>query len=170
AAAVLVRLQDQTVPVDAFMANIKERRIARVPGTALFLTRTQRGAPPVMVWHVRYNRALHERLFVLTIITESVPWVRGSERLTVQEQATASGGPPPISALWSGQTSRRCCGRRIYAAARSICRMSPTQVRELMGELACLKSVNPRSTAISTGSAQKAKGARRPLRIATSHI
>src|SRR5262249_7959643 len=35
-----------------------------------------------------------------------------------------------------------------------------SQVRELMGELACLKSVNPRSTAISTGSAQKAKGAR----------
>jgi len=87
AAAVLARLQEQTVPVDAFMAKIQEGRIARVPGTAVFLTRTQRGAPPVMVWHVRYNRSLHERLFVLTIITESVPWVRSSERLTVQEQA-----------------------------------------------------------------------------------
>jgi KUP system potassium uptake protein len=87
AAAVFARLQEQTVPVDAFMARIAERRIPRVTGTAVFLTRTQRDAPSVMVWHVRHNRALHERVFVLTIITESVPWVRNSERLTVQELA-----------------------------------------------------------------------------------
>ncbi len=40
-----------------------------------------------MVWHVRHNRALHERVFVLTIITESVPWVSSPQRLTVQELA-----------------------------------------------------------------------------------
>jgi KUP system potassium uptake protein len=87
AAAVFARLQEQTVPVDAFMARIVEARIPRVPGTAVFLTRTQRDAPPVMAWHVRHNRALHERLFVLTIITESVPWVSSTQRLTVQELA-----------------------------------------------------------------------------------
>jgi KUP system potassium uptake protein len=85
--AVLARLQEQTMPVDAFMARIGETRVPRVPGTAVFLTRTQRDAPPVMVWHVRHNRALHERLFVLTIVTESVPWVENSERLTLEEQA-----------------------------------------------------------------------------------
>jgi KUP system potassium uptake protein len=87
ASAVFARLQEQTVPVDDFMARIAEARIPRVPGTAVFLTRTQRDAPPVMVWHVRHNRALHERVFVLTIITESVPWVSSSQRLTVQELA-----------------------------------------------------------------------------------
>ena len=86
-AAVSTRLQEQTVPVDAFMAKIAEAKIPRVPGTAIFLTRTQRDAPPVMVWHVRHNRALHERLLVLTVITESVPLVRDTERLTVQELA-----------------------------------------------------------------------------------
>jgi KUP system potassium uptake protein len=69
------------------VARIAEARVPRVPGTAVFLTRTLRDAPPVMVWHVWHNRALHERLFVLTIITESVPWVGSSERLTVQEMA-----------------------------------------------------------------------------------
>jgi KUP system potassium uptake protein len=53
----------------------------------VFLTRTQRDAPPVMVWHLKHSRALHERLFVLTVITESVPWLRGAERLAVQELA-----------------------------------------------------------------------------------
>ncbi|MBV9501422.1 MAG: KUP/HAK/KT family potassium transporter [Acidobacteriaceae bacterium] len=80
-------MQEQVAPVDAFMANIADRRIPRVPGTAVFLTRTRTGVPPLMVWHVKHNRALHERLFVLTVITESVPWVRTSERLTAEEQA-----------------------------------------------------------------------------------
>jgi potassium transporter len=71
--AVSARLQDEVVPVDAFMANIVEGSIPRVSGTAVFLTRTQRDAPPVMVWHIKHNRALHERLFVLTVTTESVP-------------------------------------------------------------------------------------------------
>ncbi|MBV8892688.1 MAG: KUP/HAK/KT family potassium transporter, partial [Acidobacteria bacterium] len=87
AAAILSRVQEQVAPVDAFMAKIAERRIPRVPGTAVFLTRTRTGVPPLMVWHVKHNRALHERLFVLTIITESMPWVRTSKRLTAEEQA-----------------------------------------------------------------------------------
>jgi KUP system potassium uptake protein len=82
--AVARRLQAAAMPVDAFMAQIAAGHIARVPGTAVFLTRTQRDAPPVMVWHVKQNRALHERLLVLTIITESVPWVGDAERLNLE--------------------------------------------------------------------------------------
>jgi len=53
----------------------------------VFLTRTREGVPPVMVWHVRQNRALHERVFVLTIITESVPWVSDAQRLSFEQLA-----------------------------------------------------------------------------------
>jgi KUP system potassium uptake protein len=87
AAAVSRRLQEATMPVDAFMAQVAVQHIARVPGTAVFLTRTQSNAPPVMVWHVRQNRALHQRLFVLTIITESVPWLADAERLQYEPLA-----------------------------------------------------------------------------------
>jgi KUP system potassium uptake protein len=85
AGAIAARLQEQVVPVGAFMAKIAEGQIPRVPGTAVFLTRTQRNAPPVMVWHLKHNRALHERLIVLTVNTEPVPWVKGSERLAIEE-------------------------------------------------------------------------------------
>jgi len=87
AAAVARRLEEAAVPIDTFMAEIAKRHTARVPGTAVFLTRTRRDAPPVMVWHVKHNRALHERLFVLTIITESAPWVDDAHRLTFDELA-----------------------------------------------------------------------------------
>ena len=87
AAAVLARLQEEVIPVDAFMATLTDGRIPRVPGTAVFLTRTQQGAPPVMVWHVKHNRALHERVLVLTIVTEQIPWVNAADRFAFGEQA-----------------------------------------------------------------------------------
>jgi KUP system potassium uptake protein len=85
ATAVAIRLQEQVVPVAAFMATIAEGHIPRVPGTAVFLTRTQRDAPPVMVWHLKHNRALHERLLVLTVDIEPTPWIARSERLAFEE-------------------------------------------------------------------------------------
>jgi KUP system potassium uptake protein len=87
AAAVGARLQEAVVPVGAFMAQIAEQSVPRVPGTAVFLTRTERDVPPVMVWHVRHNRALHRNLVVLTVTTQSVPWIRDSERLAFGEIA-----------------------------------------------------------------------------------
>jgi KUP system potassium uptake protein len=87
AQAVSARLQETVVPIASFMARIAEGRIPRVPGTAVFLTRTERDAPPVMVWHLKHNRALHECVFVLMVLTEAVPWIDDAKRLTFQEIA-----------------------------------------------------------------------------------
>ena len=78
------RIQDYLMPIDALLTQLKAQQIPRVPGTAVFLTRTQTDAPPVLVWHLRHNRALHERVLILTTLVESVPRVRGAERLKVE--------------------------------------------------------------------------------------
>jgi KUP system potassium uptake protein len=99
------------------MAKIVEGSIPRVPGTAVFLTRTQRDVPPVMAWHVKHNRALHEKLFVLTVTTEAVPRVRDTERLSFEEiaprfwRAAARYGfmeRPDIPALLQAAHERGC--------------------------------------------------------------
>ena len=87
AQAVSARLQETVMPIASFMALISEGRIPRVPGTAVFLTRTEHDAPPVMVWHLKHNRALHENVFVLTVLIEAVPWIDDARRLTFQEIA-----------------------------------------------------------------------------------
>ena len=87
AAAVAERLREAVMPIGKFMKMIEKDQIPRVPGTAVFLTRTQRDVPPVMVWHLRHNRALHEYLFVLTVNTQSVPWTKEADRLTFDEIA-----------------------------------------------------------------------------------
>jgi KUP system potassium uptake protein len=87
AAAVFARMHEQLIPVSKFMARIKAANVPRVPGTAVFLTRTESETPPVMVWHVTHNRALHEHLFVLRVEIGSTPWTSSGERLTIKEVA-----------------------------------------------------------------------------------
>jgi KUP system potassium uptake protein len=87
AAAVAMRMREVLIPVPEFMTRIAEKKIPRVPGTAVFLTRTERDTPPVMVWHVKHNRALHEHLFALRVEIRPVPWVAPPNRLTIEKVA-----------------------------------------------------------------------------------
>ncbi len=87
AEAVSARLADSLMPIGTLMQRIEDGHIPRVPGTAVFLTRTERDAPPVLLWHLKHNRALHERLFILTVTTESVPWIAAANRLAFEEIA-----------------------------------------------------------------------------------
>jgi KUP system potassium uptake protein len=84
--AVAQRLAQTPVAVPEFLADLKANGVPRVPGTAVFLTRTTTGVPPVMIWHLQHNRALHERVLVLTVLTESRPRIRASERMAVAQE------------------------------------------------------------------------------------
>ena len=84
--AVAQRLMQTPAPVAEFLADLKARGVPRVPGTAVFLTRTTSGVPPVMIWHLQHNRALHERVLVLTILTESKPRIRAAERMSIARE------------------------------------------------------------------------------------
>jgi KUP system potassium uptake protein len=81
AEAVTDKLRSLTEPADQFLARVAAGRIPRVPGTAVFLTKTIEVAPPIMVWHVRQNRALHQRLVALSVRTEPVPVVADADRV-----------------------------------------------------------------------------------------
>jgi len=87
AQAVSARFLEKLMPIAELLQQIEEQHIARVPGSAVFLTRALKDAPPVLVWHIKQNRALHERVLIFTSITESVPWMRRSDRLQVEEVA-----------------------------------------------------------------------------------
>jgi KUP system potassium uptake protein len=85
--AVTARIHESLVPLDTFMAKLEQERIPRVPGTAVFLTRATRDTPPVLVWHVRHNRALQQHVLAVTTITEPVPWIADEMRVTFTQAA-----------------------------------------------------------------------------------
>jgi KUP system potassium uptake protein len=84
--AVAQRLAQAPIPVEQFLADLKANGVPRVPGSAVFLTRTTSGVPPVLRWHLQHNRALHERVLVLSVLTESKPRVRPAERMIVAQE------------------------------------------------------------------------------------
>ena len=83
AAAVHDRIVAEQTPLSAMVEQLRSGKVARVPGSAVFFTRAKDQTPPVMVWHVRQNRALHETVLALTLTVLSVPWTDAEERLTV---------------------------------------------------------------------------------------
>ena len=83
AAAVRDRIVAEQTPLTAMVEQLRSGKVARVPGSAVFFTRYKDQTPPVMVWHVRQNRALHETVLALTLTVLSVPWTDAKERLTV---------------------------------------------------------------------------------------
>ena len=85
--AVTARINEGLVPLEVFMAKLEKERVPRVPGTAVFLTRAVRDTPPVLVWHVRHNRALQEHVLAITTQIESVPWIDDDARATLAREA-----------------------------------------------------------------------------------
>jgi KUP system potassium uptake protein len=63
------------------LKELEEQKVPRVPGTAVFLTRSKEGVPPVMSWHLKHNRALHENIIVINISTEPAPFVHPNDRM-----------------------------------------------------------------------------------------
>jgi KUP system potassium uptake protein len=81
--AVAQRMAQMPLPVPEFLADLHARGVPRVPGTAVFLSRTVSGVPPVMIWHLQHNRALHRFVLVLGVVTETKPRVPAAERMSV---------------------------------------------------------------------------------------
>jgi KUP system potassium uptake protein len=85
--AVNMALHERAVPLETFLADIVARGVPRVPGSAVFLTREMQATPPVMLWHVKNNRALHEHLIAITCVTQSIPYVAADQRVELQKIA-----------------------------------------------------------------------------------
>ncbi len=86
AMAVQTRVDSELTPLSDLIEQLESGKIARVPGSAVFFSRATDQTPPVMSWHVRHNRSLHEHVLALTMTVVSVPRVENEERLTLQRE------------------------------------------------------------------------------------
>ncbi len=79
-------LTQSTETVKEFFARIEAEKVARIDGTAVFLTRARKTAPPLLIWHVRQNRCLYRDVLVVTVITDLVPRVADADRFDIVEE------------------------------------------------------------------------------------
>jgi KUP system potassium uptake protein len=86
-AAISAWVMADQVPLTQFVESLRSGDVARVPGTAVFLTRGASETPPVLAWHVRKNRSLHEHVLILKLVVTSSPRTKPSKRLQVERIA-----------------------------------------------------------------------------------
>ncbi|HSE26892.1 MAG TPA: KUP/HAK/KT family potassium transporter, partial [Gemmatimonadales bacterium] len=65
-------MRRNTLPVDLFLEDIGRNPPTRVPGTAVFMTSDPEGIPAVLLHHLKHNKVLHERVLLMSVMTEAV--------------------------------------------------------------------------------------------------
>jgi KUP system potassium uptake protein len=78
------RMAESTMPMEVFIKSASNSA-QRVPGTAIFMASAASGVPSAMLHNIKHNKVLHERVLILTVIIEDVPYVDISERVTCKD-------------------------------------------------------------------------------------
>jgi KUP system potassium uptake protein len=78
------RLHESTVPLEPFIARLKDGNPPRVAGTAVFMTGTRDGVPYALLHNLKHNKVLHDRVVLLTVVTEPIPRVADKDRMKLE--------------------------------------------------------------------------------------
>jgi KUP system potassium uptake protein len=74
------RMNEASLPMEIFIKSAAPSA-ARVPGTAVFMTSSSSGVPHALLHNLKHNKVLHERVILLTVRIEDVPYVSEEKRL-----------------------------------------------------------------------------------------
>lgn len=78
------RLRESAMPMEVFIKSASTAAV-RVPGTAVFMTSSPTGVPPALLHNLKHNKVLHERIMILTVVVDEIPYVSEEDRIgTIQ--------------------------------------------------------------------------------------
>jgi KUP system potassium uptake protein len=80
----IARMNEASLPMEIFIKSAAPSA-ARVPGTAVFMTSSASGVPHALLHNLKHNKVLHERVILLTVRIEDVPYVVPEKRLEVRD-------------------------------------------------------------------------------------
>ena len=80
----LSRMREASMPVEIFVRSAAGSA-TRVPGTAVFMTTSPDGVPHALLHNLKHNKVLHERVMLLTVRIEDVPYVEEDRRFELKD-------------------------------------------------------------------------------------
>jgi len=80
----IARMDEASLPMEIFIKSAASSA-ARVPGTAVFMTSSASGVPHALLHNLKHNKVLHERVILLTVRIQDVPYVAESKRSETHE-------------------------------------------------------------------------------------
>ena len=81
---VVQRLRESAMPIEVFIKSAA-RTATRVPGSAVFMTSSIEGVPHALLHNLKHNKVLHERIIILTVQVEEVPYVSQEDRIEMHD-------------------------------------------------------------------------------------
>jgi KUP system potassium uptake protein len=78
------RMNEASLPMEIFIKSAATSA-ARVPGTAVFMTSSASGVPHALLHNLKHNKVLHERVILLTVRIEDVPYVPDTKRVEMKD-------------------------------------------------------------------------------------
>jgi KUP system potassium uptake protein len=81
----LQKLERDTMPLAGFIVHIHDK--PRVSGTAIYLTSRTDVVPVPLLHNLKHNKVVHERIVLLHVLTENVPYVAPDTRIQVTHLA-----------------------------------------------------------------------------------
>ena len=79
------KVEEGSIPLQAFVSGLLAHPPHRVEGTAIFLTAHVDYVPVAMLHNLKHNRVMHERIFFIKLSTWDVPYVNDSQRITMKD-------------------------------------------------------------------------------------
>ena len=73
-------MAEGALPMEIFVKSAKNSA-ARVPGTAIFMASSPDGVPSALLHNIKHNKVLHQRVIVLTVLIEDVPFIATGKRI-----------------------------------------------------------------------------------------
>lgn len=77
-------MTEGTIPMEVF-AKSAHSSATRVPGTAIFMASAASGVPSALLHNIKHNKVLHERVVILTVAIQDVPYVDEANRCSVKD-------------------------------------------------------------------------------------
>jgi KUP system potassium uptake protein len=76
------KLYGDALPFEGFLARLEPSSV-RVARTAVFMTNDPNSVPRAMLHNMKHNTVLHERVVLMTVVTDDVPHVPPEQRVTI---------------------------------------------------------------------------------------
>ena len=80
----LRQLSRRSMPLESFVTMVEKEAPQKVPGTAIYLSRTQQGIPHALLHNLNHNHVLHERIVLMTFRTQDVPYVDPDQHIEIK--------------------------------------------------------------------------------------
>jgi KUP system potassium uptake protein len=81
----LIHKFETRTPLKLFLDDVDRKKLPRVEGTAVFMSLTPEGTSPVLLQNLKYNKILHEKVVLLSILPTDVPTVPVTKRVKVED-------------------------------------------------------------------------------------